>query len=270
MPLHGRQFICCSSVAWSGRGCQTSGAVIVRPSSKSTLNVSSVRCTSLTCSPGLISEVGIPLLPQFLLMFPLCGGAPARCATLIGMPRASRIIWCWAPVVVWLGVIALTSGEAGAHAHSDVWLWRAVHEWLPSLFGMEPPASAPSFLPWWVRKLAHVAEYAVLGLVVARAFLRSAMPVAGATVRPRLSRRPAGLLGLPAVVALVGLPFCVIVAILDELHQSTLASRTGSPRDVAIDAAGAALGVVIGLFAWRRRAGGRAVRRSSARLPRGG
>ena len=50
----------------------------------------------------------------------------------------------------------------------------------------------------------------------------------------------AGRVGSVAAVA-----FCAGVAILDELHQRTLPSRTGSARDVLIDVAGATAGVVV-------------------------
>ncbi len=168
------------------------------------------------------------------------------------MRRTLTSLWLWAPVVVWVGVIALTSSEIGAQTHSDVWIVRGLHGWLPWLFGPETSSlAAPTFLPWWVRKLAHVAEYAVLGLLVARSFQRWVAPGARATLRPRSSRRLAGLRGLPAV-AVIALPFCGAVAILDELHQSTIASRTGSPRDVLFDLVGAGLGLVVGWLVWRR------------------
>ncbi len=155
-------------------------------------------------------------------------------------------------MVVWLGVIAVTSGEIGAHSHSDVWVWRAIHQWLPWLFGTETSSSTPTFLPTWVRKLAHFAEYAVLGAVVARALQRSPSPhVPGSPGKGRLP----GVLGLPPVVT-IGLPFCGAVAIIDELHQRTLVSRTGSPRDVAFDVVGAAVGLVVGGLVWRRSVGG--------------
>ncbi len=184
------------------------------------------------------------------------------------MRRTLHVVWLWGPVVVWVGVIALTSGEVGAQTHSDVWVWRALHEWLPWLFGTEASSSpaTSTFLPWWVRKLAHVAEYAVLGALAARAFLRSVAPAAQATLRPPAVASPRGPgAALPAVVV-IALPLCGAVAILDELHQSTLASRTGSPRDVAFDLVGAALGLVVGWRVWRRCSVGRpSCRRMTAR-----
>jgi VanZ family protein len=152
----------------------------------------------------------------------------------------------WAPVLLWLVVIGFTSGDVGARAHSDVWIWRVMHEWLPRVLGLEPSTGAPSFLPAWVRKLAHVAEYAVLGLLTTRAL-----------TLPRSGRRRGSAHGAPPGVrtcaAAIALACCAGVAILDELHQSTLPSRTGSPRDVLIDMLGAAAGVVVAVLVWRRR-----------------
>jgi VanZ family protein len=159
------------------------------------------------------------------------------------------MLWVWGPVAVSLGLIILASGEIGSNMHSDVWMWRAVHQWLPWLFGTGAASSAtPTFLPVWVRKLAHVAEYAVLGLVVVRALQLSGRSPGASSAPGRLDR--AGPFGAPVVV-IVGFCFCVVVGILDELHQSTHASRTGSPRDVVIDAFGATVGLVVGWLVWR-------------------
>jgi VanZ family protein len=54
---------------------------------------------------------------------------------------------------------------------------------------------------------------------------------------------------------LIGISFVVSVAALDELGQATRSSRTGSPRDVALDAAGgiAGIGLACGAQKWQRR-----------------
>ena len=71
-----------------------------------------------------------------------------------------------------------------------------------------------------LRKLAHAAEYAFLGLLLARAA------------------------GRPSVALLLGVTY----AALDEVHQTFVPGRAGRPLDVLIDTAGLALGV----FAWER------------------
>ena len=58
------QFFRCSGVASRSLGYHTRGTVIVRPSARSTLSVSSKKWTSRTASPGLGSEVVIPCLQE--------------------------------------------------------------------------------------------------------------------------------------------------------------------------------------------------------------
>ena len=77
-----------------------------------------------------------------------------------------------------------------------------------------------------IRKAAHVTEYAILGALLLRA-LRGDNPA------------------LAPFHALSAVVIASTYAALDEYHQSFVGSRTGSPVDVSIDAAGALLGVVI-------------------------
>jgi len=71
-----------------------------------------------------------------------------------------------------------------------------------------------------LRKLSHVAEYAVLALLWFKAVHR----VGGRT---------------PRTAAWVALSICLVCAFADEAHQSMLPSRQGSARDFLIDAFGA-------------------------------
>ena len=84
--------------------------------------------------------------------------------------------------------------------------------------------------PWdtLLRKLAHITIFGVLWLTLARA---------------TRWRRPI----LATVIALA-------YAISDELHQSFVAGRHGSPVDVAIDALGIGLALLAWVLALRRRA----------------
>ncbi|MCZ7663010.1 MAG: hypothetical protein M5U22_08815 [Thermoleophilia bacterium] len=60
------------------------------------------------------------------------------------MNALRRHLVVWAPLFVWLGVIAVTSTELGARSSVDVWYWRLLHEWLPQIFGREPSGLTPS------------------------------------------------------------------------------------------------------------------------------
>jgi VanZ family protein len=87
------------------------------------------------------------------------------------------------------------------------------------------------------RKLAHLAEYALLGILAARAFRGSPGPA----FRERWF--------------LLSLALVVVYAVADEYHQSFVPSRTGSIYDSLIDMAGgfAAL-VIVRRRDWFRRA----------------
>lgn len=86
------------------------------------------------------------------------------------------------------------------------------------------------FVQMIVRKTGHVIEYAVLAALILRA------------LRDTEDRRRA---------LRVALLLSVAYAVSDEWHQSLVATRQGSVWDVAIDAAGAALGA--GLWEARSR-----------------
>ena len=80
-----------------------------------------------------------------------------------------------------------------------------------------------------VRKCAHLAEYAVLALLLWRALHKPPKPDA-----PPWRWSEAGL-----VLALVAL-----YAASDEIHQTFVPSRQGCVRDVLLDTAGGALGLL--------------------------
>ena len=81
-----------------------------------------------------------------------------------------------------------------------------------------------------LRKLAHLGVYAALAVAILYA-----LRAQGLTDRRALS---------------IALSLTVGYAVSDELHQTTVSGRVGSPIDVAIDAVGAACGLVL-----RRQAG---------------
>src|SRR5918999_779050 len=129
--------------------------------------------------------------------------------------RPSSLLARYGPVVLWVGLIFFAStGNLSASNTS-----RIIR---PLLLWLFPDITEASLLQahFLVRKAAHFTEYAVLALLAARAFLTSS--------GPRLRAR-----WWLAAFALVA-----AVALLDEYHQSLLASRTGTIYDSLLDMAG--------------------------------
>jgi VanZ family protein len=108
-------------------------------------------------------------------------------------------------------------------------LWAPVVVWAGVIFGLSSIPSLSSGLGTWdevLRKGAHLTEYAVLGMLLMRA-LGSALP--------------AFVIG-------------VAYAITDEIHQHFVHGRHASPFDVAFDACGVALGLLLFLSVQSKRA----------------
>jgi VanZ family protein len=98
----------------------------------------------------------------------------------------------WAPVVLWAAVIFTFSSIP--HLGTDLGTWDLV-----------------------LRKLAHFAEFGVLGALLFRALGRE-----------------------PAAIALGS-----AYAVTDELHHAFVPGRVGSPLDWAVDTAGVVTGVLL-------------------------
>ena len=99
-------------------------------------------------------------------------------------------------------------------------LWLPVLAWAALIFALSSIPDLGTGLGGWdltLRKLAHAAEYAVLGALLMRATGRGGLALTVGT----------------------------LYAVSDELHQMLVPGRMGSPVDVAIDALGVACGVVL-------------------------
>ena len=136
----------------------------------------------------------------------------------------------WLPLLVWLVVIFVGSTNVMSAEHTSRYI-------VPFLLWLKPGMSPHAI---WVvlvfmRKCAHVIEYAILALLLWRA-LRSL---------PALSMKMSVSFG----AALLG---CTVFAATDEFHQSFVRSRTPSVHDVLLDVAGALLGLLIGASLARR------------------
>jgi VanZ family protein len=129
----------------------------------------------------------------------------------------------WAPVIGWIVLIFLASGDLMSAEHTSRFL-------VPFLRWFNPNISVETLaeIHFCVRKAAHVTEYAVLAIRVSRAVFRE-------TNR----KRARSTLFVGAWIA------CTVVATCDEFRQSFVESRGASPWDVMIDSGGAIFGLLI-------------------------
>lgn len=98
--------------------------------------------------------------------------------------------------------------------------WLPVVLWAGLIFSLSSVPDLGTGLGGWdlvLRKIAHAVEYAILGLLLLRAVGHE----------------------------LVAITLGVAYAVSDEIHQSFVAGRRGSPRDVLIDAVGILAGVYL-------------------------
>ena len=101
-------------------------------------------------------------------------------------------------------------------------VWLPVVAWAAVIFAISSVPHLGTGLGTWdtvLRKGAHVTEYAVLGALLYRALEREALALAAG----------------------------IVYAGTDELHQYFVRGRHASPVDVAIDAVGLALGMLVWL-----------------------
>jgi VanZ family protein len=132
------------------------------------------------------------------------------------------------PLLVWIAFISFASSGSFSASNTSLIVGPILH-WLF-------PNASPDTLDVMhaiVRKIAHFLEYALLGVLAARAFRGSSK----AAVRGHW---------FYISVALI-----VVYALVDEYHQSFVASRTASIYDSFIDMAGGLTAVLV--VAWRSR-----------------
>jgi len=145
----------------------------------------------------------------------------------------SRFFKYWLPVVAWMIFIFIGSTDLISAEHTSRFI-------VPFLLWLRPHMSPETVtrIHMLIRKIGHVTEYGILAALSWRA------------LRARIfSQRD---LMKPAMTALL---ISASYAALDEFHQSFVATRTGSPRDVTIDIFGAVIALALcwGCVSLRRR-----------------
>jgi VanZ family protein len=130
---------------------------------------------------------------------------------------AGGLLKYWAPPIIWMSMIFWFSTDMFSGDNTGSLLWKVVSF-------IYPGATRELFdsIHFYVRKAGHLTEYAVLALLLFRAFRSGAR----ARWRPRW--------------ALSSVLFAFLYASLDEYHQTFTRHRTGSVYDILIDTSGAA------------------------------
>lgn len=143
---------------------------------------------------------------------------------------AGTRFWRYGPVVVWMALIWFASTSEFSAANSSRFV-RPIVLWLfPNI-----SESHLQLVHMVVRKAAHFGEYAVFGLLAARALSSS-------------SRKLLRIYWFPASLLLI-----VIYALIDEYHQSFISSRTSSFYDSGIDVAGGFFAIMLFTMVLKRR-----------------
>jgi len=128
--------------------------------------------------------------------------------------RRERIIR-YAPLVLWIGMILFLSTSQASMSNTS----RFIRPLLEFLF---PSASEETLILYhgYIRKLAHLTEYAGLAFWAFWAFSNS------------------NLKNLRRLWFVFAFLLVLLIALIDETNQSYLTSRTGSIYDVLLDASG--------------------------------
>ena len=141
-----------------------------------------------------------------------------------------QVLKAWIAAILWLIVIAIES-TTWLSAHNTS---RILYPLLHYLFGLDHLR----FDHWhfYIRKTGHVFGYGLLSFLLFRAWRETLPSMSAAKWTLRW-----------AIVAVLG---TILVASLDEWHQSFIPTRTGTPQDVLLDTC-AGVGVQILVWCWQ-------------------
>lgn len=162
------------------------------------------------------------VINQIESQFPLPGAAQG--CLHFAVAGFQSFLKFWLPVLVWMVFIFSASTGGMSFGHTSRFI-------APILRWLDPGMTEETvfLLVAIIRKLAHVVEYAILGILVWRAVRRPR----------RHDPRPWSWRAAAIAFAVASL-----YAMTDEFHQSFVPSRGASPVDVLLDMTGAAAGIV--------------------------
>lgn len=149
--------------------------------------------------------------------------------------KNARVVRAWSLALFWVSVIALES-FLGSSSNTSRILWPLLHSLFPHM-GYTAFEVGHNL----IRKTGHFLGYGTLGFLFYRAWWT--------TIRARISQADLSWRAMfrswsarAAVLALLG---TLVIAGLDEWHQTMEPGRTPSMHDVALDETGGALAVLL-------------------------
>ena len=143
-------------------------------------------------------------------------------SALVVLKTPSRTISRYLPLILWMAFISFASTGNFSAGNTS----RIIGPFVLWLFPNTTPENL-LVIHGITRKLAHLTEYALLGLLAARAFRGS----------PHAALRERWFLASLALV--------VVYALIDEYHQSFVPSRTGTIYDSLIDITGGLIALIV-------------------------
>jgi len=135
----------------------------------------------------------------------------------------------WLPVFLWIGFIFWMSTSMFSAQNTYLFFESLLRFFVPSISHKEIIV-----VHIFIRKLAHITEYFISGLLLFRAF------------REGSDKRREGLWAFSSLLVVV------IIAASDELHQSFIPTRTATLVDVGLDILGGFLAQGVSVLMLRR------------------
>lgn len=143
-------------------------------------------------------------------------------ATIELRSGVSLLLKYWAPVLAWMTLMFRWSSDQMSAEHTSRFFAPFLHWLWPNISG-----ETIILLHILIRKAAHVTEYTIVAILLARLF----------DVHLRQKKI--------STILMLSFAAAVLFAMGDEFHQSFVPSRTASPIDVGIDSVGALAGLMI-------------------------
>jgi VanZ family protein len=145
------------------------------------------------------------------------------------LPNRHKRFFRYVPFLLWIGFIFWMSSNSGSMTNTS----RFIRPLLEFLFP-HSPAETLDVIHGYIRKLAHLTEYAILAFFASRTFFTSSKPY------------------LQRFWYLLAMSVVFIVAAFDEYNQSFNTNRTSSGYDVLLDCFGGFL-MICAVSFWMRK-----------------